>query len=524
MSLAEKLGLLSSTVTTSRSGIPTLKLGNRYLLSPYDPLREAMRIAGALAGEKVALVGLGLGHLARALGSRLERVVCFEGELDRHGCTEPSAGHEVDRDRIHVCNSLKGVEQSAALAAASGIPVVVDPSVAAAPKLFQELKSLIAMVAQCPRITFIHLKTAGDVLRSLGAVHLYKRIQPRMTVEFITERPYGDLLRMCPDVDVVTEIGPGASLAVPRPMLGVNFGCDARSAEILEEIRPIWAIGFRSADGQLTLCDERNPRYAGELATLRNRMNRYHFYQRMLGLDFSFDVPPIAIPPMEPIARGEYRVVQFGAGSEQDVWSAKRLSPLVLGEAIRSMGGRWIAAGSAEEAARARLAGIRDEDNFCGRTDFFQLAALLYSARLYIGHDSGPTHLAAMLGVPTVALFGFTSPILNAPIGFRTLVIQADLSCAFRGCPAPCPDVTCISNYDGETIRLAAAFLNTEEISSRLDIAADLRARGVRYFPPRTPVEDPDPMRSHLIEESRLGLPRDLALSLTREWLELEER
>ena len=50
-------------------------------------------------------------------------------------------------------------------------------------------------------------------------------------------------------------------------------------------------------------------------------------------------------------------------------------------------------------------------------SDLGALAAILRSARLFLGNDSGPTHLAAQLGVRTVAFFGPTDPGLWAPIG-----------------------------------------------------------------------------------------------------------
>jgi heptosyltransferase-3 len=50
-------------------------------------------------------------------------------------------------------------------------------------------------------------------------------------------------------------------------------------------------------------------------------------------------------------------------------------------------------------------------------TSLDKLADLLAGARLFIGNDSGPTHLAAQLGLPTLALFGPTSPALWRPLG-----------------------------------------------------------------------------------------------------------
>jgi ADP-heptose:LPS heptosyltransferase len=47
-------------------------------------------------------------------------------------------------------------------------------------------------------------------------------------------------------------------------------------------------------------------------------------------------------------------------------------------------------------------------------------------ARLYIGNDSGVTHLAAALGVPTIAIFGATSPGTWAPRGENVTVLYAN--------------------------------------------------------------------------------------------------
>lgn len=64
----------------------------------------------------------------------------------------------------------------------------------------------------------------------------------------------------------------------------------------------------------------------------------------------------------------------------------------------------------------------------CFIFDLPSLAALLRSAVLVVGNDSGPTHLAAQLGVRTVALFGPTDPHRWAPIGpWTTVVAPASL-------------------------------------------------------------------------------------------------
>jgi ADP-heptose:LPS heptosyltransferase len=53
------------------------------------------------------------------------------------------------------------------------------------------------------------------------------------------------------------------------------------------------------------------------------------------------------------------------------------------------------------------------------------LAAFLGACALYLGNDSGVTHLAGTLGVPTIALFGPTDPALWAPLGKRVATLRS---------------------------------------------------------------------------------------------------
>jgi ADP-heptose:LPS heptosyltransferase len=59
-----------------------------------------------------------------------------------------------------------------------------------------------------------------------------------------------------------------------------------------------------------------------------------------------------------------------------------------------------------------------------------QLSALLSRCLLYVGNDSGPTHLAAALGVCTVALFGPTDPRQWSPRGPKVTVLRNEIACA----------------------------------------------------------------------------------------------
>ena len=57
--------------------------------------------------------------------------------------------------------------------------------------------------------------------------------------------------------------------------------------------------------------------------------------------------------------------------------------------------------------------------------DLYDLACWLATARLFVGNDSGITHLAAAVGTPVLAIFGPTDPAIWAPRGNHVRVVKA---------------------------------------------------------------------------------------------------
>lgn len=67
-----------------------------------------------------------------------------------------------------------------------------------------------------------------------------------------------------------------------------------------------------------------------------------------------------------------------------------------------------------------------------------ELIESIRRARVFVGADTGAMHLAALLGVPTVALLGPTDPVLNRPFGVKVRVVYREgirRACVGEGCP-----------------------------------------------------------------------------------------
>jgi heptosyltransferase-3 len=67
--------------------------------------------------------------------------------------------------------------------------------------------------------------------------------------------------------------------------------------------------------------------------------------------------------------------------------------------------------------------------------DLYELACWISTARLYIGNDSGISHLAAAVGTPVIAIFVSTDPRIWAPRGDRVTVLEnPSIDQVLRGC------------------------------------------------------------------------------------------
>lgn len=132
-------------------------------------------------------------------------------------------------------------------------------------------------------------------------------------------------------------------------------------------------------------------------------------------------------------ASGEgYVLLSPGAG-----WENKRYPAASWAEAIRRVareGGlsTWVTCGPGEEAlAREVATAAGDSARLVGATDFSTLAWLMRRARLFLGGDTGPLHLAHALGSPVLCLMGPTDPATHGPYGAPDHALSHRLPCSF---------------------------------------------------------------------------------------------
>ena len=101
--------------------------------------------------------------------------------------------------------------------------------------------------------------------------------------------------------------------------------------------------------------------------------------------------------------------------------------------------------------------------------DVLTVAGVLAQARLFVGQDSGVTHMAGLIGVRTVALFGPTDPSRWAPRGTHITVVQgASCLCQSWGDVSRCKKKPCLDMPQDHLVALCLAHLNEAAVRQRI--------------------------------------------------------
>ncbi len=324
------------------------------------------------------------------------------------------------------------------------------------------------------RILIVKLGAIGDVVHALPALAALRRSMPEARVAWAVERGgAAELLRGCPLLDELIELdmrGWRKSLmnvetqtAIRKAMAGLrnarfdlslDFQGLLKSAMIARLARIPRRIGFaRDAlrePASAFMLTERVAVDDSDHVIKKNLKLVEH-----LGCDVSGDLKfPIAVSEdderfaKEQIERfdGRFAILNPGGGWPTKLWGAEGFGAIAdrLWEAyaMRSV----VTYGPGEEdlaqsvVAHSRLGAATMLD-----ATLKQFFALARGARLFIGGDTGPTHIAAAARTPIVAIFGPTDSRRNGPFAPDDVVVErSDLDCRVDCYRRSCGHTSCM--------------------------------------------------------------------------------
>jgi len=137
--------------------------------------------------------------------------------------------------------------------------------------------------------------------------------------------------------------------------------------------------------------------------------------ERLIAIDFFRGAPPKPLVAVHP-----------GSGGEAKLWPVENWAALCRWLSEEKKAQVLIVAGEADQKQLADLQAKLSPHRpvVANNLKLSQLAAVLEQASLYIGHDSGISHLAAAVGVRSLVLFGPTNPCVWRPLGPNVRILH----------------------------------------------------------------------------------------------------
>jgi heptosyltransferase I len=310
------------------------------------------------------------------------------------------------------------------------------------------------------RILIVRLSSMGDVIHTLPAAVMLREAFPHATIGWLIEERWAELLCTLPTprsgarsqqrplVDIVHTV----SLKRWRNSL-LSTQTWERIAAGMSDLRAVSyqvALDLQGAmrssilgrwSGAPALYGATRPRenIASVWYTRKVIAEGKHVVEQYCTVAQSLIGHPVPIPcavlPCDPVAEElvtkrlsersihEFVILNPGAGWGAKQWPAERygeVAKVLARQGVKSV----INFGPGEEALAKTAEESSDGAAVAMSFSVSELVALTRRARLFVGGDTGPMHLAAALRIPVVGIFGPTDPARTGPFGTRCIVLR----------------------------------------------------------------------------------------------------
>jgi lipopolysaccharide heptosyltransferase I len=344
------------------------------------------------------------------------------------------------------------------------------------------------------RILFVKLGSIGDIVHTLPALAALRRAMPHAEISWVVERRAAEILKDNPIIDRLIEVDTkalrrglmsGETLRAPRQQLrrlrasafdiALDFQGLLKSASIarLSGARRIFGYsreGLREPASQFLLSRTvpvpRKTHVIPKALTLLNGALGVPVPVDPSDYEFPIGIRDVHEQEAKNVSGSDerYAILNPAGGWPTKLWSAERFG-LLADELWQHYGlTSLVTYGPGED----ELAGLAVSSSKTHKARAVSLSlkgfcALASRAEIYIGGDTGPTHLAVASGTPVVGLFGPTEWWRNgsphqADVCVERLDIDCRVDCHRRAC----------SNWICMNIEVASVF---EAVTERLNRA-----------------------------------------------------
>jgi len=304
-----------------------------------------------------------------------------------------------------------------------------------------------------PRILIVRLSAVGDAIQTMPVACAIRERFPEAFLAWAVESRAAALLRGHEALDELIELprgwlkSPGGVWRLRHRLKNLRFDTTIDVQSLTKSAVLAWLSGARRRIGFGRPAGREfsrwfNNRRVDPQAT--HVVDRYLELLRPLGIErptVRFQVPERAEDRETAQATihrlgldDGFAIINPGAGWPSKLWPADRYAAVArhLGQQ-RRLPTLIVWAGPSERTLAERIAASAgDFAHIAPPTTLPELAALARRARLFIGSDTGPLHLAAAVGTPCVGLYGPWPAARHGPYGPQHIALQKKL---FEGPP-----------------------------------------------------------------------------------------
>ncbi len=301
-------------------------------------------------------------------------------------------------------------------------------------------------------ILLVRTSAMGDIVHALPVLAALRKHEPDAKIGWVVESVFAPLLADHPDLDTVIEVRTRTWRRQSLPAAWAGLRAALATIRAFEADIAIDLMGnhkgallARLSGAKRVLGAKRQDRREPSSSVWINdpvALAGVHAIDRVLSLLAPLGItgPPIdlggrrLLPDAQPDPgdTSPYAVIQAGAG-----WGNKQYPAAWWGTVARQIADQtgWsirvpIAPGE-EELVETVAASSEGRAQTVDARAFRDLVALLRGAKLVLGGDTGPIHLAHALGVPVLSVMGPTEPARHGPYGSPQNALWHQLSCSF---------------------------------------------------------------------------------------------
>jgi lipopolysaccharide heptosyltransferase I len=298
---------------------------------------------------------------------------------------------------------------------------------------------------QTPRILIVRLSAIGDVIQSLPIACALRERFPNAFLAWAVEKNAGQLLQDHASLDQVITLprgwlkSPSGLWQLRRTLHNLHFDIAVEAQGLTKAAILAWLSGARRRIGFGRPWGREFSRW---INTETVDTPGPHVVQRNLQLLRPLDITSPTVQFLVP-ERNEDRqaaetiiqsatldrdfaILNVGAGWPSKLWPADRFARVAA-----HLGTTWNlpslvvwASPQEKESAERVVAGSNSHGRMSPKTSLAELASLSRRARLFIGSDTGPLHLAAAVGTPCIGLYGPWPAKVHGPFGPQHIALQ----------------------------------------------------------------------------------------------------